>query len=263
MPPIIFLLRRWWRIYPPYLTSVLLVFLAALFRKVTAGVNDVSPVNLTFESWIATLLVASSLTSLDGPRNWVYWSLTCEVVYYFAIAACIAVKKTSLELALVVVTLFFTLLGTTGVLEPISMNWWQFALGATLATDTRKRVSQTLMLLCFATAIAQSFQQGFHAPAAAIVAWASIAWSKSKAGAWLNRERIFSQIGVYSYSLYLTHVPIGVYLLLHLRPAEAATNWVIHLLSDFAVYFGCLVFAWSFWKVIENPSHKIGKRIAL
>lgn len=256
-----FLLRRWWRIYPPYVASVALVFAVAAFRKITTGVNDVSPLHLSAEAWLATFLAVTPITSLEGPRNWIYWSLTCEIFYYGLIAVCLWSSRRFLAGAIAGISGAMLALGCAGIVESVTLNWWMFALGAALAVGWQSAAGRALLALCALTATVQGWKHGPLGPVVAGAVWFSMIWARHASGAWLNRERVLSSVATVSYSLYLTHVPFGVYLLLHLRPPEAAHHLSLHVLSDALLYLGCLAFAWCFWKVIEAPCHRQGRKV--
>ena len=85
-----------------------------------------------------------------------------------------------------------------------------------------------------------------------------LAWNPKLGAPWKGPQ----QAGLWSCSLYLLHVPIGVYVLLRLRTAEVLQHRAGHVAYDFLVLALCLVLArWSYlW--IERPSQDWGRRLA-
>ncbi|HEY3756151.1 MAG TPA: acyltransferase [Opitutaceae bacterium] len=253
-----FSLRRWWRIYPPYLASLGLVIAVIALRKVATGTNDVRPLPHGFGAWLATLTLTTDPVTSVPTIDWVYWTLSCEAAFYLAYAIILFTLPRRLAGAAAALSLVCLLPGIPGFLLFFAHNWWQFALGATLALGARNPASWTIWVACAVSA--WQLHEGAIALAGVLTA-ASIAFSRTSAGNWLNREPYFAQIGLISYSLYLIHTPLGVYLYSRLRPLAVATNFPLHLACDIGLYLLCVVSAWVFWRLVENPAHQRGRRI--
>jgi len=252
-----FVERRWWRIYPPYLASLAVVIGVAVFRKLTTGTNDEGPMPAGFLDWLATLTLTTDPVSRVRTINWIYWSLSCEVAFYAFIALFLFQRARFLPLAIAVATWIAVMPGLPAAVGFFTVHWWEFAWGATLAIGIRRPLSAVIAVGCAATAIVE---QRYLAGAIVAATWLSILWSAQPTGRWLNQDPLFSRVGKISYSFYLTHVPIGVYLLLHYRPLTWSQRFPTHVAGDLLVYLLCLGFAWVFWRAVELPSHREGQR---
>jgi len=258
-----FCIRRWWRIYPPYVASLGLTIALAVFRKLSTGTNDIAHLSTNPVVWLATLTLTTNPVTNIPTVNWVYWSLSCEVAFYAAIALVLYLWPKRLPWAIGAITVLCLIPGLPHWTQFFTQNWWMFALGATLAFVLleRRRLGIGLLALCLIGPLLWAAGSAWYFPVAVAGAtWLSILWSKSPSGAWLNRERVLSGIGVFSYSLYLTHVPMGFYVAARFRPRAALTNLPIHLVCDLLIYLFCLAFAWGFYRLIEKPAHNRGRR---
>ena|GEM_PF-5321056 len=74
--------------------------------------------------------------------------------------------------------------------------------------------------------------------------------------------RALAWCGRFSYSLYLIHVPIGCYLLARNRTALTLGHPLAEVIRDLVVLALVSGIAWVFFRVIEQPAHEWGKRIA-
>lgn len=252
-----FVRRRWWRIYPPYLASLAVVIGVAVLRKLTTGTNDAGPLPAGLLPWLATVTLTTDPVTRVPTINWIYWSLTCEVAFYAFIALFLFQRARHLPLAIAVATWIGVLPGLPAAIGFFTVHWWEFAWGSTLAIGIRRPISAVIALGCAATAIVE---QRYVAGAVVAATWLSILWSAQPTGRWLNQDPLFSRVGKISYSLYLTHVPFGVYLLLHYRPLAWTRRFPTHVAGDLLVYVICLGFAWVFWRTVELPSHREGQR---
>lgn len=71
--------------------------------------------------------------------------------------------------------------------------------------------------------------------------------------------QVCTYLGKRSYSLYLIHVPIGVYLLNRGRGTES--DWGI--VFDLLVLVGCVLFAEPFYQLVEHPSHGLSRKVSV
>lgn len=252
-----FLIRRWWRIYPPYLASLAVVLLVVALRKVLTGSNDVLPLPWSPHATLATLTLLTAPVSSVATINWVYWTLSCEVAFYLVIGIGLLLAPRRCDLVVVLVT-------ATALVAPLSWPprffldwWWEFALGASLALGYASPAGWFVL----AASALNGWRLGAGLPLAATLAtWASILWSKRPSGAWLHRDPLFSRVGTVSYSLYLIHVPIGFYIFTRLRPAWAMASLPRHIAGDVVMFLLLLVPAWGFWRWIELPAHQFGRK---
>jgi len=73
----------------------------------------------------------------------------------------------------------------------------------------------------------------------------------------------FRQVGQFSYSLYLIHVPVGCYLLPHYFLWKSDRHLWPSLVQDVILFTGSLLAAYLFYCVAEKPSHEFARRIKL
>jgi peptidoglycan/LPS O-acetylase OafA/YrhL len=255
----VFLVRRWWRIYPPYLASLLVVVAVAAGRWWWLGHNDVARLPKTAGAMLAALTLTTDPVTAVPAINWVYWSLSYEIAFYLVVAATLLVPRwgPTLLVGITALALGQAIAGVSAT--PFFLNSWpMFALGASLAFGARPRWALALGCLATATLVVQGRSV---VTVVSLLAFASIAWSRTAAGARLLREPVFSRIGIVSYSLYLLHVPIGVFVLVPLlRPAGIGAFPVLHILNDLLLLIACVAISAGFWFGIERPAHQFGRR---
>ena len=254
----VFLQRRFFRIYPPYIASLLIVMIVVLSRKLETGYNDLITLPHDFVGWLETITLTTKPITSTIPINWVYWTLSYEAAFYLWLAIALAMPKMRL------LFLFFpVVLSLIWNDMPIFFinQWCIFALGAVIA-EWRHRPGPlpiALAVLCLSDA---SLHRALGETVAACVAFILVFAALSNRFAWLNREPILHHVGSWSYSLYLTHVPIGVWLALSLDPWPrklSGSSFATHIALDFYALTACCVFAYMFWRLVERPSYEFAR----
>ena len=96
-----FLIKRICRIYSPYLFSIILVLGSAVFRKINTGDNSIQNIPTDLKGLLAMLTLTTYPVFSFKTINWVYWSLTCELVFYLTVSITLFLKKTQLKPALI------------------------------------------------------------------------------------------------------------------------------------------------------------------
>jgi peptidoglycan/LPS O-acetylase OafA/YrhL len=253
-----FLIRRWWRIYPPYWLSLFLMFAVAFGRHWQTGTNDVAALPKTLGEALATFSLATAPITDVKTTNWVSWSLTYEVAFYLVVAL-VFVRNALGAGGLIVVTaacLWHNLGGLPRA--PFFLAYWDlFALGTALAWFDRPKIALTLSVLSTTSLLVRV------EPEITIVAWLtfiSIAIARQPRLGRYFRVPVLPHLGTISYSLYLVHVPIGCYVLARFRPEAASCPPLLHILYDCGIVGVCIGCAWLFWRTIEFPAHEFGRR---
>lgn len=254
-----FALRRMKRIYPPYLASLLVCLGVILIHKLTTGVNDIAPLPRTPASVLATLTLATAPATIVPTVNWVYWSLSYEVVFYALLAALLLLPPVRPRLlawiGLHAILCGLDLAGLGAAATPgFFLSYWPlFGLGLGLALLPTHRLlaiaSLSLSTLHLVILAALERTNVTH-----IVGLATAAALVLPVKMW--RPRVngpLPRIGVFSYSLYLVHVPVGVYLILrpsvsHLGPGLAGPTAALALAA-----LGSLAAGWVFHRLAERP----------
>jgi peptidoglycan/LPS O-acetylase OafA/YrhL len=256
-----FVRRRFWRIYPPYIASLVLVVAVVLLRICWTGSNDLAPVPDTFTGWLATLTLTTKPVTSTPVMNWVYWSLSVEAAFYALLAMTLA--RPNLEWALLIAVTGLALASPEGSI--FFLNWWSFFLLGLIVSDLSSHKSTMWPTVALAMCILDAcLNREIQDSIVAYFVAACIFLATTKSGNWLNREPWLSRAGVWSYSLYLIHVPLGCWLYLvtlHSRigpPAEQALS--VHVLIDGVGLCFALGIAVLFHRWIEQPARAYSRR---
>jgi peptidoglycan/LPS O-acetylase OafA/YrhL len=141
-------------------------------------------------------------------------------------------------------------------------QWCLFALGAAIAEwlDKPTALVPALVITSLCDAL-------MHLTIGEVVAASSafvlVVMAVSARFAWINREPVLHRLGDWSYSLYLTHVPIGVWVALGVDPYPrtlGASSFCLHLAFDAFAFTVCVVFAFVFWNLVERPAIAMSHR---
>ncbi len=253
-----FLRRRAVRIFPPYWGSLLLVAGVALAAKLLTGVNDTTALPRQPLDLVATALLLTTPVSTVPTINWVYWTLSCIIAFYLVMGFVLLGPSAGRISWLVGLHLLFCLVDAgwpppaTGPLFFVRY-WPVFGVGLALAVAQQHRLAGCTMLT--ASFLHAAWLLGHGADQAHFVAVGGVTTALLA----LCRDRIFpaallacSRIGEISYSLYLVHVPVGVYALTRFLPGKFTRP---------AAYIGCqllllaasLAVAKAFYFAAERP----------
>ncbi|MET4083618.1 peptidoglycan/LPS O-acetylase OafA/YrhL [Pedobacter sp. UYP30] len=259
-----FLTRRFFRIFPAYWFSLLIVLLAAVFQKIYIGSNAVHNIPKDAISILATLtLTTSPLTKIVG-MNWVYWTLTFELFFYLVIALSIIVNKKWRLGFLILVSIIALVLPTQKIGFLFFLEQWSaFGMGVSIYYYFKSSTVQSVILFLILFAINSiNLILKFHFSPYTMVTLASAAI------VFLShfisiRSNIFSNLGKFSYSTYLIHVPIGVFIIGLFESAVVKGNPYLNLIYDLSVYCFICIISWLMFRYIEKPSMALGKRISV
>ena len=185
------------------------------------------------------------------PMNPPSWSLTYELAFYL------------------IVTLFVSPLRTWGVLVVCVVAltwrtpWFPLDLWGAFALGIAAFLWKENILFAAVIASLAVFQVGREQGALyAAVGLASALLIVS--GVDVRNRRLaslLSWLGAISYSLYLTHVPIGIYLQRILFDRFLAAELPGGIARDSGLLLACLAVAFVFFRFIEKPSHEFAKRM--
>jgi peptidoglycan/LPS O-acetylase OafA/YrhL len=256
--------HRFWRIYPPYIGSLVVVVLIISGRKLLTGTTDFISLPKTVGGWIAQTLVVTRPVTPVRPINWVYWSLSYEIVFYMLAGVGVWIKPLKWPV-LIGTSIAACLAGRHPPTFAFFLNYWSFfALGAALA-EFRAKPGPLPILIFFLCGV--DFLQNQTPPAvvAATATLLSCGLCMNKFGDSLNKETCFRSIGQWSYSLYLVHVPIGCWAYLSIvtkfgGPGIRHHGLFQHILVDTGGVTASCFAAWLFWTCIERPSMAIMRR---
>jgi len=252
--------RRLRRLYPPYLASWILVLAVAAGTKLLSGVNDVARAPGTALAWLANLTLVTDPASPVPAINWVYWSLSYEVAFYALLAGLLFAPSRAqvalLALLHVALCLAAAMELPTQATPFFFVRYWPlFGLGAALALRRAHSPWALLMLGACALPVVRLLV----APSAYIgAAYLTVAIATALLLSVIPRIglpqwlRPLGYLGTISYSLYLIHVPVGVFGFLRLitpQPENPAALAGLQLLCLAAV----VAVAALFHRAIERP----------
>lgn len=263
--------RRWRRIFPAYYASLLLLLGCVLAVKLVTGTNDIARLpTASAPHLLATATLLTYPASSTPTLNWVYWTLTYEVVFYAILTALLVVPGRA---RLVTLAILHTAICILGVWPNLALSsgplffcslWPLFGLGLAVALAPSHRSTSVAVGLVSLLATVQLIVSGRHPELAAAALAAASLIALGAAGIKLPHWRLLGNIGVISYSLYLIHVPllltIGRYLIL--RTAQTPARLFLGVAGLVALI---LVSAFIFHRWFERPflSSRLPARVPL
>ncbi|WP_259014263.1 acyltransferase family protein [Emticicia fluvialis] len=267
-----FYVRRFFRIYPPYLL-VLLFFI--VFRNMSFSPKDIL---------LHVLLIHNLSDTSFFSINPSFWTLALEVQLYLAYPLFLYFRK-KIGIRNTVVGLTLLHFACTFILEtfmkdsiPLSMalsmpvlwfTWGAGALAAELYWENKKifKKQPLLYLLVFLAMlpVCKYFMVAhYFTIAVSVCAWlALLEWflyKKQEDPFFLKPLfRVLAGIGICSYSLYLIHQPYLFDLLKHLGHFKFV---MVHLVaSPLAALLIFTILAYGLYQFVELPSVELGKRL--
>ncbi|MEO8205224.1 MAG: acyltransferase [Chthoniobacterales bacterium] len=253
-----FLWRRLWRIYPPYLASVALVLGVVALHLATTGANDVTVLPQGPGAIFAILTLLTAPATSVHTVNWVYWSLTYEVIFYFVTAMSFAFGRYRIGFFMVLaVASLYPGIGRSPILFFLG-QWPLFGLG--LATwyfcNSRNRYSVLLLLLVL-FAVFWKFSLAMSLTALATSLLIYLCYTLHPPAFLFPRP--FRYLGDISYSLYLTHVPVGCFIMAYYLDPLLMQNPFLTVIRNPLILAVCILFAALFYTFIERPAHQFAR----
>lgn len=257
------------RILLPYWASMLVVLGVVIIRYLWVGHNDVTILPHTAISLIASMFVVTDPVTSLPTINWVYWSLSYELVFYALVAFGLLMKRPALFLLLLLPCTLMAGLQRWDMIEgaPVlyPMFWLNyfplFCVGYFLCSY---RLHGRISALCFALIFAAI---SFRAETVSVCGTGMITalllyprWSQN----WMPSiiDKTLTSVGHWSYSLYLIHVPLGVYFFGQFRSERLLTNPFTHVIFDLTNLFFCIFAAAVFHRCVEQPSLRLARLIS-
>lgn len=262
-PPMAFLIKRYARVLPPYWASLAVVAAVVVARKLISGSNDVSALPKNAYGVLATLTLTTSPVSSIPTINWVYWTLSYELAFYGVMALSL-VKKSVFPWAMILVTV----LSLSTVQWPLAYvpglffldHWPLFAIGVALA-ETIHRGSlfgKTLLLIAVTGLFVLNHPPVIIAAGATVLSICLARWMPEFE--FTIRSRAARFLGEISFSLYLVHVPIGIYVLGHVFGLAKSDSLITKLMADFVIVLGCIAASYLFNVAVERPAQRMARR---
>jgi peptidoglycan/LPS O-acetylase OafA/YrhL len=257
-----FLTRRLFRIFPMYWFSLLVVIICVIIYIVFFGQNSVTVLPHSIKDVSATLTLLTDPFSSIPTTNWVYWSLTVEIFFYLVVGITLLFNRTIQQFLLLTVSLLVFLPDLYTVRGFFFLKDWPvFGLGFALFSlhDKSKQDYFSWLLLMVNFFALYSLHRFDAYTITSLVAFVLIAASLFWADLGSN---FFSRLGDYAYSVYLIHVPLGVYLLNHFKTPTVQKNVFFQSAYDIIVLIILLFISSLTFRFIELPGIQFGKKVA-
>lgn len=251
--------RRFRRIYPAYLASVVLVLLIAVAWKVVTGINDVTILPQSPGHVTATLLLLTEPATMLPTVNWVYWSLTNEVFYYLVLGLLLLAPAGQARGGCLLAThaslLLVELTGRNfrGSALFFVDHWDVFALGICAFLLVQRRPEAKGFVALSGVHLALQAWQGRSGLYQIVGLATVILVILPQAHRFPAACRPFAAVGRISYSLYLVHVPIGAYVFMRLVGPHLDGSTLRLAASQSAGLALVLVAATFFHRWFEQP----------
>lgn len=257
--PTTFIIRRFFRIFPAYWFSVIVTAVIVLALKLIIGVNSATQIPKNITGIMATLTLTTSPITNIKTINWVYWTLSYEMFFYVAVFVYAFFKKQYFILALIVATVLSAVLPQfqSGPLFFLSL-WPLFSLGLAIYQLLHQPAYKwfNVALLTFTIGSFYATHQSSIYITLCVITVALILINNIKP----LKNNLLSRYGDVSYSLYLIHVPIGIYLLGHLKTIAIQSNMALNMLFDAGVLVLLILLSKLMHRYIELPAIRYGKK---
>lgn len=255
-----FIVRRFFRIFPPYWFSLVLVCAIIIVLKILTGANSVATLPKTIAAISATIcLLTTPVTNVIG-INWVYWTLSYEVFFYVVIYGCSIFKNQYFTIALLAITILSLVLPVHKSGPLFFLGYWPlFSLGLAIFQllhypARQKWLSVILLVLSIA-----GFYTTHQANNYSLVCFITALLIVGNHFFSLKNNSI-SRLGDVSYSLYLIHVPVGIYLFNLVKTPAIKANLSYCIPFDLVLLALLIILSKLMHRHIEVPAINYGKR---
>ncbi|WP_214073358.1 acyltransferase [Mucilaginibacter sp. dw_454] len=257
-----FIIKRLFRIYPPYWFSLIVILAIVVFLKIITGYNSAAVLPKTFRAVLATIFLYTNPVTNYKTMNWVYWTLCYELAFYLIIFLALFLKEQLRYILLVILSIATLIIPIQNVgLLFFLPGLPQFLLGYALYVLIHKNkvYGAILWLLSMVgTAIKHpGYEMLYLACGFTVCILIYVDFKKPLP------PNIFSKLGDYSYSLYLLHVPVAIYLLGFIKSRLIMqTNVLLNIITDLMLLLVVIIVSKYAFLKIELPAIKLGKKMA-
>lgn len=257
-----YIIRRLFRILPPYWFSIFVVGVCILVLKIITGSNYVMVLPKNIQGIAATLFLYTEPISHFKTINWVYWTLPYELLFYIIVYFSMLLPSKSKLLLL-------SLLSGIAIIIPLQVanplfffnEFPTFMLGYSLYLLINKTENiwlSYLILILSITGYIIKHPSIKDILVAAMIAALIIANSFKPL-----KNNIFSKLGDYSYSLYLIHVPLGCWLFGFIKNMKMMQNNIsLNIIADLIILIMVLFVSRLMFYYVELPSIALGKSVS-
>lgn len=246
-----FILKRIVRIEPPYLASILLIFLLNYLAFFFTHI----PLQFSWSDFLFHFAYLNNF-GLGHYYNVVYWTLGIEFQFYLLIGLSFTFINHS-KTSLVISMLLFLLASFIRVnnMQLIFQHIAIFGIGIITYFYLFKKRVNTIVYILFCLA----FLLQIYLYVEVATFWATLA-TIFVMHYWKFRHSLIDFLSNISFSLYLTHTIVGGKVInMGLRYVNTATErYLLFLLA----LLTSILFAWFFYRIIEKPFIAAGKKIS-
>jgi peptidoglycan/LPS O-acetylase OafA/YrhL len=257
-----FIIRRLFRIFPAYWFSLVVVVICLIGFKLIHGDNPV-PLPRTVYSFLATIGLFTNPVSNVRVINYVYWTLSYELCFYTLVFIGLLFPTMYRLLWLIVISIATIFLPKHDHWVFFFIQCWPyFCLGMVvfrLLHCVKEYFYLNLLLLILSIVGFFYTKQPTINIITGIITATLITINHFKP----LKSTILSAFGNYSYSIYLIHVPVAVYLLGPVKQLSyvQAHLW-LNILVDIALVTVVILLSRWIYLYIELPAIKAGKKLA-
>jgi len=257
-----FIIRRFFRIFPPYWFSLLFTLGIILFLKVLTGANSVAALPKTAPDIALTAGLLTQPITKTAFINWVYWTLPYEMLFYVAVFLCSFLKNNYFTLLLILITACSCIIppADTGFLSFFKL-WPVFSIGSALFKLLHNdRPKQWLNVLFFCVSALAFYRAGQSLP---YIVVSLLTLTLITIGHYFPlRDNKISRLGDLSYAIYLLHVPFMVYLFSRFRDNPPIKgNGLYNVLLDAVLLLATVFLAKAMHNYVELPLINYGKKL--
>lgn len=240
-----FLLKRAYRLHPPYVLALIITLILGYFASKSKGI----PFNED------TISIVQSFFYLHAPsENPVFWTLAVEAGYYFFVGLTFPIFKKSPLIAVIAIIPILVLLNISPLIEYVSFFKYSiyFLIGI-FGYFIFDKENVKLNALGLIVSVAAGFY--LYEAVGNIVAIATLLFIHIYSN---KIAKPFHFAGEISYSVYLIHFVLGIkFINIATRYLSPSYYWALMLAAIIFVY----VAGYIFYRLIEIPSAKLSNKI--
>lgn len=255
------------RIYPPLLLSIILVYFLSFFAPYFFESKDillknpdswVENINLQFSSnqIISALTFTNGILPVSTPFNTPLWSLPLEVWYYI-IAGLFCTRK--LTLVILSICLFLIMSSAKYEFFIYSFVWLSGLVTSFVSPRSKLALIFYSCLLCLLTTLCINKGYEYHTGESTIHYYNLFFGLSVCSFVYVfiiyfdKKITVFPSTSKYSYTLYVIHIPIMIFIV-GVFESYVFFNFKVSFLLAILSVIICIFIAWYFSRIVENKN---------